>query len=332
MNDKGLSVLEQYDLKVLRCLKGRGAIILDTAQGLKVLREASCATKKVQFQDRVLAHMKSMGVNKIDCFVKNKEGGLISRDKDGAAYVVKDWFEGRECDVRDMTEVKRAVKNLACLHRCMQLGPLEEIRGEYNVKICSLQDELEKHTRELKKVRRFIRDKGQKSGFEVYYIRYYNIFYESALKAMELLPDGRQEEICREIVEKGLICHGDYNYHNIIMEKQGIATINFEKLLPDLQVRDLYQFMRKILEKSDWDITLGMEMLKAYEDSRPLSDMERESLRIRLTYPEKFWKISNYYQSSNKALMPEKNTEKLIKLVAQEAKRQEFLEALAAGS
>ena len=41
MNDRGLSVLESYDLKVLRTYRGRGAIICETNQGLKILREFS---------------------------------------------------------------------------------------------------------------------------------------------------------------------------------------------------------------------------------------------------------------------------------------------------
>ena len=39
MNDRVLSLLENYDLTVLRSRKGRGAIILETEQGLYQIRE-----------------------------------------------------------------------------------------------------------------------------------------------------------------------------------------------------------------------------------------------------------------------------------------------------
>ena len=52
--------------------------------------------------------------------------------------------------------------------------------------------------------------------------------------------------------------HGEYNYHNILMiqgdynyrkEPYRIATTNFEKFKPDVQVEDLYYFLRKVMEK-----------------------------------------------------------------------------------
>ena len=38
---------------------------------------------------------------------------------------------------------------------------------------------------------------------------------------------------------------------------------------------------------------------------------------IRFTYPEKYWKLANYYFSHNKAWISGKNTEKLTKVIAQ---------------
>ena len=48
----------------------------------------------------------------------------------------------------------------------------------------------------------------------------------------------------------------------------------------------------------------------------------------RLAYPEKFWKIVNFYYNSRKAWIPGKNQEKLEKLVAQEKEKQKFLDAV----
>ena len=64
--------------------------------------------------------------------------------------------------------------------------------------------------------------------------------------------------------------------------------------------------MRKILEKSGWNINLAEEMLKTYHRIRPISAEEWENLKIRFTYPEKFWKLSNYYYTHNKAWISEK--------------------------
>jgi len=84
--------------------------------------------------------------------------------------------------------------------------------------------------------------------------------------------------------------------------------------------------MRKLLEKSNWSISLGKDMLAAYEELRPLSAVSRIDLYYRLAYPEKFRKIANFYFNSGKAWIPGRNLEKLEKLVEQEPLKQKFLE------
>ena len=128
--------------------------------------------------------------------------------------------------------------------------------------------------------------------------------------------------------EKVLMCHGDYQYHNILMGTNGWFIVNFERCLADDPVRDLYLLLRKLCEKANWSVALGSELLRAYERERPISMESRIDLYYRLAYPEKFWKIVNFYYNSRKAWIPGKNQEKLEKLVAQEKEKQKFLDAV----
>ena len=48
----------------------------------------------------------------------------------------------------------------------------------------------------------------------------------------------------------------------------------------------------------------------------------------RLAYPEKFWKIVNFYYNSRKVWIPERNREKLQLVVEQEKEKQAFLDAV----
>ena len=105
--------------------------------------------------------------------------------------------------------------------------------------------------------------------------------------------------------------------------------LNFEKASYDVQAADLGNFMRKILEKHNWDIALGMEMLRAYSDVRPLSKQEEKQLYIRLGFPEKFWKIANHYFNANKAWVCGRNLEKLEKFICQNEDREKFLRRMA---
>ena len=133
----------------------------------------------------------------------------------------------------------------------------------------SLPLENERHTKELKKVRNYITARKKKNDFEMEFLRSFDLFYKEAADVVAL-----QRQIMEQSHDKadreGIygICHGDYNQHNVIFWRQQIAVMNFEKASYDVQVADLGNFMRKILEKHNWNMGLGMDMLKAYNDIR----------------------------------------------------------------
>ena len=95
-----------------------------------------------------------------------------------------------------------------------------------------------------------------------------------------------------------------------------------------IQISDLYQFMRKIMEKHEWDMELAYKMLDEYDKVKPLSDTDLELLSVLFAFPEKFWKVINFYFNSSKAWIPRKSIEKLKTVVEQNTKRMRFLETI----
>lgn len=238
--------------------------------------------------------------------------------------MLKRWFSGRECDVKREQEVLESVRNLARLHRMMKL-PGEE-SGEFPGN--NLQEEFRRHNRELRKVRTFIRNRTAKGTFEQVVLEHFEEMYLWAEQAEKKLLSSAYERLTQTSREEGTIIHGDYNYHNVWMTSKGIATTNFEHFVNDIQASDLYYFMRKVLEKHEWNTELGRAMLRVYQEIMPLSEEERDYLAIRFSYPEKFWKLINSYYHSNKAWIPEKDVEKLRTVIAQTERKKRFLESI----
>ena len=153
-------------------------------------------------------------------------------------------------------------------------------------------------------------------------------YYIQSVEALGAIKNSRYEQLYKESIASETIYHGSYNYHNVLIKENKIIMINMMKISYSPSVQDLYDFIRKVLEKNNWNIALGNELIKAYDSVRKLSDMERAVLKSLLSYPEKFWKVMNYYFNSNKAWIPPKTKEKLEKVVQQNEKRQKFLETL----
>lgn len=337
MNDRAVELLEQYDIEVFRTRKGRGAFLCDTNQGCLIFKEYSGNDSRLQLQDKLLKQIEVVGKIRAEKIIPNKEGALLVRDNDQTAYVLKTWSEGRECNIQEREECLEAVRLLAKLHQGMELtDDTLEIPVAF-----SPEKEYDKHNRELKKVRKFLQQKGQKTWFEITLGKHFDFFLNQALSITEEWKHysqiARSEDgaaaSCGAAVQGTLsgsvaFCHGDYQYHNILRDNRGWFLVNFEKCLADDPIRDLYLLMRKLLEKGNWSVALGSELLEAYEKERPISALSRIDLYYRLAYPEKFWKIANFYYNSGKAWIPGRNQEKLEKLVEQEKEKQHFLDAV----
>ena len=108
--------------------------------------------------------------------------------------------------------------------------------------------------------------------------------------------------------------------------QEGIAAVCFEEAGVGTPVFDLYQMMRKLLEKNRWDKELAVDVLKEYEKQRTLTDEEHKLLYILLLYPEKFWKVSNHYYNSRKSWINRIDIAKLEELARQQKKRKETLQ------
>ena len=370
MEDKNQEVFRQYNIKIYSTYRIRGALILETDKGLKLLKSFESSKNRVEFENILLEQLREQDYPYVDLYVRNAAGEIITEDSMNNRYVLKNWFPGEECNLRDEADVADAATNLGVIHSLLREVNLSEEQVLYNSS-GNLIELFEKRNRELKRVRSYIRDKRKKNEFEMCYMNCYDDFYQEALEATELLENSNYKNMFQEAALNRHICHGSYTYHNVIMlkanrmsceqnnpfiwdkanelnsipykeHKEGLsaaglrsptintnmATTNFDKANVGIQITDLYQFMRKVMEKNDWDLDFGSMILEAYNNILPLSRDEQKLLYILLLYPEKFWKITNFYYNSKKSWVPQRNIQKLIGIVEQKDRKRQFLDCL----
>ncbi len=323
MNDKYEEVLKQYALQVRGVRRGRGVWIYETDQGMKSLKEYQGTLKRLEFEDQVLCQLQGFTGLKTDQYIRNREGSLVSTSEDGTRFVLKDWYGDRECSLKDGKEVCEALSSIARLHeRLRKIEVLKEWNMGSILPRLAVED-MERHNRELKRARGFIRGKRKKSDFELCVMKSFNAFFEQASEAAQGIAG-----LWKSGEEPRLLCHGDLDQHHVLMGSGYVAVIEYNRMHLGLQMEDLYRFMRKAMEKHGWSLSLGMDMLNAYEKVLPLGEKERKCLYYLFLYPEKYWKQINYYFNANKAWIPARNMDKIIGLEAQEESRRGFLRLL----
>lgn len=327
MREYELEILEKYEIEVKGTRRIRGAFFCDTDKGAMLLKETNISEKHALSMYLVESRLEDMGMS-VDTPVSTGEGGFVCVSRDGTKYMMKKWYSGRECDMKKETELARAARSLAVLHGKMnQAAEKGEFKAAPGLSPRrNPLEEIERHNRELKKVRSFIRRRVAKSEFEYLFLDSFEKVYDMACAVAGRLEQSGCVEIYNESVRCGRLAHGDYNYHNLLVLPGDMGVTNFEHMKVDIQVHDLYYFIRKAMEKFRWKENIGRLILDAYESERKLDEAEKLYIGLYLAYPEKFWKTASSYYRSNKAWLPEKNVEKLGTVVRQWGEKYSFLE------
>jgi CotS family spore coat protein len=320
------NIFELFNVKVKNGYKGRGAYILDTSKGLKLFKEIRMHREKIKFMYEIEEYLYSKGFSNIDRINLTKDNNPYYEDEN-IIYIMKNWVNGREIFFNDEDEIYSSVKNLAILHKCGTDFPRNNKYNNY-VKLGTLVNKLDKHNTELIRIRNKIRKVGKWSEFDICFLSSFKYYYQKAIEALSLIEESNYTTLVEKYQKKNVIIHGQYIHHNILVNNRKLYTMNFEYCNIDLPVIDLYRLLRKVLEKNDWNTKIGINAIDIYNSIYPLSKDELNILLYLIMYPEKFWKISNYYFNLNRAWKPKQSLVKLNKLVSQKGKKENFIQEL----
>ena len=123
MYNREEEILEQYELEIRSTVKGRGALGCDTDQGTMLLKEFRGSKERAAFLYDILGFLAENGFA-AETIVVAKDGEVLVKDEpDNTCYLLKNWYLGRECDVKSRDDILSAVSLLAKLHsltKCYQ--------------------------------------------------------------------------------------------------------------------------------------------------------------------------------------------------------------------
>ena len=315
------AIFTQYDIEIQDITKGRGAVICDTNEG-RILMVPFRGSK----EKGMLLHQFLEGLEARDFVVEqiilNKNKEAVTEDEyTGERFLLKTYVEGTEIKTNKLEDMKEAVRILAIFHN---LSEEIELEKKQILKPEGITDSWCRHYRELIKVRNYIRGSKKKTEFERIYMKHFEHNRKAAEDSLLLLEQAAKED------DRYVLCHGDFNQHNVLLSKGMYRIVHFEKIVFHWAMIDLANFIRKMLEKNEWNETIGKELILEYNRYRPIEKQEARLLYGLLLFPEKFWKVTNHYMNSRKSWISGRETDKLKKVIEQEELRLKFLENVVA--
>lgn len=290
----------QFDIKIESIKPSRGVYYLKTNKGNKCLKKIDYGIQKLLFVYSAKEHLISKGFTGVDRYCLNIDENpyaLVNED----IYTLSEWIDGRECNFYDKEDLVKASETLAILH--------EKSKGYEPPENSKLKTDLgrwshlmEKRVKSFEKMRDMARKRGNKTAYDLNYIKSVDFFKQLGLKSLDILNDSEYLNLCRLTEEEKGFCHHDYTYHNIIIDNaSNVNVIDFDYCKREIRVYDLSNYIIKVLKRCDWDKEYAKLIIDAYNSVSPLEEREYRVLYAFLIFPQRFWRLANrfYYNEVN---------------------------------
>lgn len=284
----------QFNIKIEVIKANKGIYYLKTNKGERCLKKINYGPQKLLFVYGAKEYLIKNGFDKVDRYFLNVDGepyALVNED----IYTLSEWLKGRECDFHNIEEVKLASRTLALFH--------EKSKGYDPPENSKLKTDLgrwphlmEKRIKSLDKMKDMIRKKGNKSEFDLLYLKSMEFYKEMAKNALKTLNESSYYELCAVAEKEKVLCHHDYTYHNIILDDNNdVHVIDFDYCKREIRTFDISNFIIKVLKRVDWDINFANAILESYQSVSKLEDEEFKVLYAYLQFPQRYWRLANRY-------------------------------------
>jgi spore coat protein, CotS family len=290
-------IINKYGLDTNNITPFREGFLVSTTDNRYFLRKLDTNINRLQYIIKAKEYIESNGYTEMDKYMLSEDGTPYALFND-TLYVMTTIPDGRECNLLDRSDIRKASAGLAGLHKA-SVGFNGGLGVESRCELYKIPMYFTKRLEELKKLKKLAK-KGKKE-FDNVFLEYSDSFIASAENAIELLDKSEYIELCRKTEGDGTICHHDYTHSNIIVTDEKASITNFDFMCPELRVYDLANFLRRKLRKCNWNFSEGKFIIDEYMSVQSLSVEELRVMGIILMFPQKMWRVCNKYYNSKRS-------------------------------
>lgn len=315
----------QFGIKIENIKPNKGVYYLKTNKGDKCLKKISYGSQKLLFVYGAKEHLINNGFEYVDKYCLNLEGNpyaIINED----IYTLSEWIDGRECDYKNEEDLSKAATFLCKMHKS-SCGYEPPENSKLKTDLGRWPHLMQKRVKALDKMRGMIRKKNRKTQFDLTYIENVEFYKNLGKKAIELMDKSSYIHLCNKAEEEKSFCHHDYNYHNIIIDKnENVNIIDFDYCKKEIRAYDVANFITKTVKRLDWNIDYAKLIIDSYNKIEPLSNEELQVIYVFLVFPQRFWRLCNRYYYNEVTWGESTFDRKINNLINEQDEFKEFLE------
>ena len=319
-----------YGIQVIDCEKIKNVYKVKTKDGYKCFKYSKYNEGQFSFIISALEHLRMEGFDRILEPNETLDGNKYVKFQEGFGYMC-DWIDSREANFRNPVELKLCLETLAKLHISSRgFTYPEKLKGRsiYG----KWAKRFQKRCDELLYFKALIADKDKPTEFDYVYLKYFDIHYRQALKAIKDLQESKYLEIMQKHKRLSGFCHHDTANHNFLITGDcSIYMIDFDYCIYDSHLHDLASIIIRNLKYGNWNLEVVDFILEVYGEIIPISREEIEIIMCFMEFPQDFWQVGLQYYVEKQPWAEEFFIRKLGRITADSKERMEFLEEFKTG-
>ncbi|MCX7883849.1 MAG: CotS family spore coat protein [Caloramator sp.] len=309
--NKITKILKQYSIIAESIEKIKSVYKIKYNDKNYCLKKLKHGNKKILKILSFIEYLKSNSFENMVSFVSVREGKEYIKTKN-SIYYMTEWIDGRNCNINDIEELKKAALLLSDFHIKSKGFFSKELKIENTFK--NYTEEFKKGKQDILRFKKLIENKKIKTIFDIEYYEAIDKVLKYVDLSIEMLIKSKYTDLLRKAKIERDICHNSFYCKNIIVdETMKMYIIDVDNFSYDIYIKDIAGFIRKIMYKRvyGWDFNVAKEIIYAYSNINSLSKEEYELLFSLIMFPYKFLKLGRKRYYKNKRWDEDKYLRKL---------------------
>lgn len=295
LNRLATVMIEYWDIHVqsIELIQGgQMALVwkLLTDRGPLCLKRIHRPEKKALFSIYAQDYLAEKGTH-VPGIIANRKGRLYTK-QGPFLFVVYDWIEGRPFDTSVSEDLARMMQGLARYHLdSTGYTPPEGI--PVFTKLGQWPKHYMKRCLQMESWKLIARQTPDDPFCRLYLAEIDAPIHSGADTLKKLIASGYSDWV-QESRESPGLCHQDYGTGNTLLSDDQTWIIDLDTTTFDLPVRDLRKMIIPLMgDQGEWDEELFRSMIQAYEDVRPLTQVQKKIMLTDMLFPYELYETVN---------------------------------------
>lgn len=292
MKDKIDKIVNDFNCRLIRNIPVNQYHVVHTDKGIFYLKKIANISRILFIHD-IKENLVRKGFDNIDRYRVINKKPYIQHDEN--SYVMTRWISGKKCNYDNDNELEQAGEYLAKFHN-LSRGIISFASNELTSSMGKLQKVYLDRCEDYLYMKSLIKMRSVKSSVDDLFLNNIDILYEMGIESVKMLQKNGYFDICKKEGAARTVCHGDYNYKNIIIDEKGkLNIINFDNCRFGLRCYDLACLIVSALNRFNWDFQKVLEIFEAYNSVRKLEEIEYKIMFSFIQFPQDIWEITTRY-------------------------------------